>query len=72
LDWFFASIPWFTNIPGSVVSTLSRDVSDHHPCLVSMTTDIPKSKVFRFDNYWLLHDDFIAVMQHGWNLIALP
>jgi hypothetical protein len=33
-----------------------------------MSTDIPKSKVFRFENYWLLHDDFIQVMQHGWNV----
>jgi hypothetical protein len=23
--------------------------------------------VFRFENYWLLHDDFMQVMQHGWN-----
>jgi hypothetical protein len=46
---------------------MSRDVSDHHPCLISMTTDILKSRVFRFENYWLLHDDFLPVMEHGWN-----
>jgi hypothetical protein len=48
-----------------VVLTLSRDVSDHHPCLVFMKNDIPKSKVFRFENYWLLHEDFMPAMQHG-------
>jgi hypothetical protein len=72
LDWFFASVPWITSYPGSMVTTLSRDVSDHHPCLISMTIDIPKSKVFQFENYWLLHEDFLLVMHHGWNLHILP
>jgi endonuclease/exonuclease/phosphatase family metal-dependent hydrolase len=42
LDWFFASVSWIISYSGSVVSTLSRDVSDHHPCLVALNTDIPK------------------------------
>jgi exonuclease III len=58
LDWFFTSTSWMTNYPGSAVTTLSRDISDHSPCLISITTDIPRSKVFRFENYWLLHDDY--------------
>jgi hypothetical protein len=37
-----------------------------------MTTDIPKSKFFRFENYWLLHEDFMPAMQHGYNLHVLP
>jgi hypothetical protein len=68
LDWAFASVSWVTNYPGSLVTTLSRDVSNHTPCLIAMSTDIPKSKVFRFENYWLLHNDFMQVMQHGWNV----
>jgi hypothetical protein len=55
-----------------VVTILSRDISDHHPCLVSMTTDIPKAKVFMFDNYWLLREAFMSVMQLGWNLAVVP
>jgi hypothetical protein len=55
-----------------VVSTLSHDVSDHHPCLVSMFTDIPKVKIFIFENFWLLHEEFLPVMQHGWSLAVLP
>jgi hypothetical protein len=68
LDWFFASVAWLTNYPGSFVSSLSRDTSDHTPCLISISTDVPKAKVFRFENYWLLHDDFMQVMEHGWNV----
>jgi hypothetical protein len=70
LEWFFASIPWFTSYPSLTVSTLSRDISDHHPCLISMNMNIPQSQVFRFENYWLLHDEFMPVMQHGWNVAA--
>jgi hypothetical protein len=57
-----------TNYPGSYVSTLSRDISDHTPCLISISTDIPKAKVFRFENYWLLHEEFMQVMEHRWNV----
>jgi hypothetical protein len=68
LDWFFASTSWLANYPRSFASTLSRGVSDHSPCLISISTDIPKVRVFRFENYWLLHDDFLGVLQHGWNI----
>jgi hypothetical protein len=57
-----------TNYPRSSVTTLSRDISDHMSCLVSITTDVPKAKVFHFENYWLLHDDFMQVMNLGWNI----
>jgi hypothetical protein len=57
LDWFFDSIPWITTYPGLTVSTLSRDISDHHPCLISVNTNISQSKVFKIENYWLLHDE---------------
>jgi hypothetical protein len=66
LDWFFASVSWMANYPGTLVSTLSRDTSDHMPCLISISTDILKAKVFRFENYWMMHEDFMQVMQHGW------
>jgi hypothetical protein len=72
LGWFFASISWITSYPGLVVSTLSRDVFDYHSCLVSMSTDIPKAMIFRFENFWLLHEEFFPLMQHGWNLAVLP
>jgi hypothetical protein len=53
--------------PGFSVKTLSRDISDHSPCLISIH-NIPKAKTFRFENYWMLHDDFMQIMEHGWNL----
>jgi hypothetical protein len=65
LDWFFASVSWEANYPGTLASTLSRDTFDHMPCLISISTDIPKAKVFHFENYWMMHEDFMQVMQHG-------
>jgi hypothetical protein len=57
-----------TNYPGSSVKTLSRDTFDHMLCVVEISTDIPKAKVFRFENYWMIHNDFMDVMSHYWNL----
>jgi hypothetical protein len=56
------------NCPGSSVQILSRDVSDHSPCVVTISTDIPKAKKNCFENYWLLHEEFMQVLEHGWNL----
>jgi hypothetical protein len=39
------------NYPGTSITTLGRDTSDHMSCLVSISTDIPKAKIFRFENY---------------------
>jgi hypothetical protein len=68
LDWFFASVSWMVNYPGSAVSRLSRDVLDHSPCLVSVTTYISKVKIFRFKNYWMLDEEFMQVLNHGWSI----
>jgi hypothetical protein len=66
LDWFFASVSWFINYLGSSMASLPRDTSDHCPCLISISTDIPKSKTFNFGNYWLLHEEFFQILQNGW------
>jgi hypothetical protein len=54
--------------PGSTTKTLSKDISDHSPGFISILTDIPKAKKIRFENNWMLHDDFMQIMEHGWNL----
>jgi hypothetical protein len=37
------------------------------PFLVSITTDIPKAKIFRFENYWMMHDKFMQKVARGWD-----
>jgi len=41
----------------------------HVPCLVTISTNIPKSGTFRFENYLMEHEHFMDIVQHGW---ALP
>jgi hypothetical protein len=28
----------------------------------------PKAKIFRFENYCRMREEFIQIMEHGWNL----
>lgn len=60
LDWFFTSFGWTLNYPNCWGETMTMEVSDHTPCLISISTAIPRSKTFRFENFWMLHDDFLT------------
>jgi hypothetical protein len=68
LDWFFCSNSWLSLMPNTWASGLSRDTLDHTPCLITSTTSVPKPQDFRFENYWLEHNQFLDILQHGWNL----
>jgi endonuclease/exonuclease/phosphatase family metal-dependent hydrolase len=67
LDWFFTSTSWILSYPNTSVSTLFMETSDHVPCLVFISTAIPKGSIFRFENFWLQHDDFFKQVQLGWH-----
>jgi hypothetical protein len=34
--------------------------------LITIKTDVPKPRVFRFKNYWLQHNSFNSVFQKVW------
>jgi hypothetical protein len=68
LDRFFSSNAWTTLFPKTFSSGLSRDTSDHIPCLITASTNVPRPQTFRFENYWLEHENFIPVLQHAWQL----
>ena len=63
LDWFFTSASWMTSYPDTTTLPLARQVSDHLPCMIKIGTTIPKSKIFRFENYWLKQDNFKDVVR---------
>lgn len=67
LDWVFTSKHWTTTFPNTTVRTLAKKTSDHSPCSISVGTAIPKSRIFRFENYWLKHQDFKQVVSEIWN-----
>jgi len=66
LDWFFTSVDWTAVFPNILVSPLARSTSDHVPCKVSIGSNIPKSNVFRFENYWASLSSFLPTVQDSW------
>lgn len=67
LDWFFSSLNWITSFPNTLVKPLGRPVSDHIPGMVIIKTNIPKSKLFRFETFWLSHPGFMDVVSEAWS-----
>jgi endonuclease/exonuclease/phosphatase family metal-dependent hydrolase len=56
LDWFFTSTCWTFNYTNTSAVALNMEPSDHVPCLINISTRIPKSNIFRFENYWMEHE----------------
>ena len=52
LDWFFTTPTWTGKYPNTMVYPLAKTTSDHVPCVVPISTTIPKAKIFSFENYW--------------------
>ena len=50
-----------------MVHPLARTAFDHVPCVASIATSIPKSKIFRFDNYWVDLPGFFECVEQSWN-----
>jgi hypothetical protein len=66
LDWFFTSQYWISVYPNTVVLPLAKKGSDHVPCVVHIGTDIPKAKIFRFENYWVDLPGFKECVTQSW------
>ena len=66
LDWFFTSINWTTHYPNTMVQPLARITSDHIPCKISIGTSIPRSNIFRFENFWPLLPGFFETVTSCW------
>lgn len=46
---------------------LSKPVSDHTPYAINIGSRIPKASIFRFENHWAGHADFLKVVDLHWN-----
>ena len=69
LNWFFTSVNWTVSYPNTTVHPLSKPISYHIPCKIMVGTSIPKSKIFRFENFWPEHPGFLETVQESWNLV---
>jgi hypothetical protein len=63
LDWFFTSPNDTLDFPMTEVFPMAQITSNFVPCRVSVNTRIPKSKVFRFENFWAQHAGFLDTVQ---------
>ena len=70
LDWFFTSNNWMLAYPNTLVMPLAKITSDHVPCKISISTSIPKSNIFRFENFWPQHPGFLEAATTGWSALV--
>jgi hypothetical protein len=67
LDRFLGNAEWCTSFPGTTVYHLPMLRSDHSPILAILDSNRGKnSKLFRFENYWLLNEDFEDITSVSW------
>jgi len=67
LDRVFLNTDMSTRFPNSTLTSLTRSTSDHTPLVVRISTTIPKTNTFRFENSWLTHSDFLPCIVPAWN-----
>ena len=59
-----------SHYPNTVVFPLAKTPSDHVPCVVSIDTNIPKSKVSRFENFWVDMTGFMDCVRNSWEALV--
>jgi hypothetical protein len=52
--------------PGTSAKTLARDQSNHVPCVINIKTEVPRARIFWFENYWMDHSNFKQIFQEAW------
>ena len=67
LDRVFFNNSMSLAFPNSSLCSLPKPTSDHTPLLLNISTTIPKSNVFRFENAWLKHRDFLPTVLPAWS-----
>lgn len=66
LDQVFINLAWDETLPSTILSSLTRSTSDHVPLKIKISTFIPKSRLFRFENYWVQSAHFQEVIASAW------
>ena len=70
LDWFFTTPNWVSDFPDTVVLPLANPASDHVPCVVNISTSIPKASLFRFENHWVTQSGFMDCVSSAWQMTS--
>ena len=68
LDRVIVSTEWSALFPLTYIKTLPKPISDHTPNLVDAGVNhAPPPRLFRFEKWWLGHEDFINLVVSTWN-----
>lgn len=68
LDRFLANSKWCDVFPNTMVYNLPVMKSDHAPVLAILDAmPCKRNKPFRFENWWLLKDDYDRIAHQSWN-----
>jgi len=67
IDWVFTSANWISVYPDTLLLPLARPTADHIPCKIQIGTNIPKAQVFKFENYWADHPEFMELVKSVWS-----
>jgi hypothetical protein len=65
-DWFFTYVNWTLSYPNTMVLPMAKITSNHIPCKVVIGTNIPRTSIFRFENFWPDHPGLLDSVQAGW------
>ena len=63
LDWVFTSSHWTAIHPSTMAIPLARITSDHVPIKIQIDSNIPKSQIFRFEEFWTEFNGFIDIVE---------
>ena len=67
LDRVFVNHAQCTASPNTTLTSLVRPTSDHTPLLISISSTVPKTNLFRFENAWLLNQSFLPSVLPAWS-----
>ncbi|KAK7266044.1 hypothetical protein RIF29_18683 [Crotalaria pallida] len=71
LDRAFANPAWYTLWHSSIITNLTKYVSDHCPillecCLNPGNISRKKNKLYRLENFWLSNEECETIVHHSW------
>jgi hypothetical protein len=76
LDRAFINLPWASALCDSTLCSAVRETSDHVPLVLTATSAIPVSPLFRYEKGWAFYEDYCAMVAHVWqrpcNQVADP
>jgi endonuclease/exonuclease/phosphatase family metal-dependent hydrolase len=66
LDRVLVNPEWSLALPDSTLTSSARPTSDHIPLHLEVSSKAPRSTIFRFENAWLSHSSFPAIITSNW------